>query len=320
MAQKTRPQAETLSGLPQPNFTGFSPAPIIAKRAPTSSDTGYPIGQNWVDKTNGNAYELLSVGSGSANWALLGGAAASGVQTINTLSPTLGNITIAGTANQVAVANLGSTVTLSTTGPYAPATYTANTVLVGNGSSSIAVTNTGSVGQVLIGTGASAPQFGALGVNSGLTIHGLVIAQANAAFTATGAGTAGQVLTSNGAGADPTFQASGGGGLTFNAVAGTTQALVANNGYYCQNGALTTLTLPATCVAGAIIQVQGVGAGGWIIAQGAGQSITVLGSASTTGAGGSVAGVEATSGITILCTTANTGFTATSSIGNLTIT
>jgi hypothetical protein len=58
----------------------------------------------------------------------LGGTGA--VQTINNLPPTAGNITIAGTANQVGVANAGSTVTLSLPAAItAPGSLTTSTTL-----------------------------------------------------------------------------------------------------------------------------------------------------------------------------------------------
>lgn len=67
MAQKLRPQTETLYGLPQPLQTGLYP-PVIARRDPTSEDTGYPIGQNWVNKVDNNYWVLTSVSGGFANW------------------------------------------------------------------------------------------------------------------------------------------------------------------------------------------------------------------------------------------------------------
>lgn len=66
----------------------------------------------------------------------------------------------------------------------------------------------GTLGHTLIGEGdAVSPKFEPIGTSSGLTNHGVVLAQGNSAFVASSAGTAGYVFTSNGAGADPTFQA-----------------------------------------------------------------------------------------------------------------
>src|SRR3954466_6611653 len=65
----------------------------------------------------------------------------------------------------------------------------------------------GTVGNTLIGNGnGSGPRYAAIGTGSGLTIHGVVLAQGSGAFSATGAGSLGQVLTSNGASANPSFQ------------------------------------------------------------------------------------------------------------------
>jgi hypothetical protein len=145
MAQKLRPQAETLSGSPQPNFIGYATAPIISKRAPTTLDLGYPLGQEWVDKVNANSYQLVKVAAGSATWAVLGGST-SAISTINTLSPSGGNITI-GTANQLTVGNAGSTVTLSLPSAItAPGSLTTTTTLAAGTALSAGTTVTAGTG------------------------------------------------------------------------------------------------------------------------------------------------------------------------------
>lgn len=68
---RLRPQAESLYGLPQP-LSGQNPSPIIAKRDPTTLDTGYALGQNWVNKVLGTVFELASVAGGVATWVSLG--------------------------------------------------------------------------------------------------------------------------------------------------------------------------------------------------------------------------------------------------------
>ncbi len=66
---------------------------------------------------------------------------------------------------------------------------------------------TAAAGKTLIGAGNGAsPTFASIGTNSGLTAHGVLIAEGNGAFSATSVGILGQVLTSNGPGSDPTFQ------------------------------------------------------------------------------------------------------------------
>lgn len=117
MAQKTRPQAETLSGSPQPNFTGYATAPIKAKRNPTTSDTGYGLGQLWVNKSTGNSFQLTQVSAGVANWVEIGITSGSAIQTLTgdtggALSPSAGNMNILG-GNTVVVDGSGSTLTIN---------------------------------------------------------------------------------------------------------------------------------------------------------------------------------------------------------------
>jgi hypothetical protein len=108
---------------------GLFPNPVITNRSPTTSDlvspTGQPyqIFQGWYNTSAQLAFIYL----GGGNWIQI--ASSSGdLQTINSLPPTAGNIVIAGTANQIAVANAGSTVTLSIpSNPQLPGTVTAAT-------------------------------------------------------------------------------------------------------------------------------------------------------------------------------------------------
>lgn len=68
---RLKPQAQSLYGTPGP-LTGQNPSPIIAKRDPTTLDTGYALGQNWVNKVLGTVFELAAVGGGIATWVSLG--------------------------------------------------------------------------------------------------------------------------------------------------------------------------------------------------------------------------------------------------------
>jgi hypothetical protein len=61
-------------------------------------------------------------------------------------------------------------------------------------------------------------------------------------------------------------------GITWVDAASSVQA-VSNTGYMADNAAQVTITLPAAPNVGDVIQVNGIGAGGWSIAQNAGQSI-----------------------------------------------
>lgn len=100
-----------------------------------------------------------------------------------------------------------------------------------------------------------------------------------------------------------------GSGIGWTDVTGTSQAMVADNGYVSDNGALVTLTLPATAAFGTAISVLGKGAGGWKIAQNAGQNIQVGNTSTTIGVGGSVASTNRFDSIDLICTTANTTWT-----------
>jgi hypothetical protein len=53
--------------LAQP-ITALNPRPIVAKRAPTTSDTGYILGQLWIYSATNAAYILTSVAAGAASW------------------------------------------------------------------------------------------------------------------------------------------------------------------------------------------------------------------------------------------------------------
>lgn len=68
---RLKPQAEQSYGLPQP-LAGWNPTPIAAKRDPTVYDTGYAIGQLWVNTLTGSYFGLASVSAGSATWSILG--------------------------------------------------------------------------------------------------------------------------------------------------------------------------------------------------------------------------------------------------------
>lgn len=135
-----------------------------------------------------------------------------------------------------------------------------------------------------------------------------------------GVGTSGQVLTSNGAGALPTFQAAGGGGVTWANVTGSTQSMAVNTGYTINDSSsLVTLTLPATAAIGSILAVAGNSADGWKIAQNSGQTINFSAQSTTTGTSGYLASTNQYDCVELVCTVANTTFTVRSSVGNITV-
>lgn len=113
----TRQQNRTAYGLSDP-LLGVPSFPIIAKRAPTSSDKAL-VGTMWVDTVGLAAYVLVSTAGGTSNWLDTGGG--SGVFTSITVTPgnitaTLGNI-IASVGDIDAIAgniNAGATITAGT--------------------------------------------------------------------------------------------------------------------------------------------------------------------------------------------------------------
>jgi hypothetical protein len=220
--------------------------PHYDNRVPATTDINYPVGKRWVNVAGNAEYTLTSLTSSAgivtANWSLLG----TNTGALNTLtgdsggaiSPSAGNITLAGTANQITTVGSGSTITYSLIGPYTPATYTAHGVLLGEGTSSIVATTAGTNGQLLIGSTGADPAFstltssgstitvtggahtlnidvaaplnvahGGTGATS-LTAHGVLLGEGTSAITPTAAGTTGQVLIGS-TGADPAFGALG---------------------------------------------------------------------------------------------------------------
>lgn len=95
------------------------------------------------------------------------------------------------------------------------------------------------------------------------------------------------------------------GGLNdWSGVAGTTQAAAINHGYVIQNASATTVTLPTTAALGSAVQVQGLGAGGWVLAAGAGQTIQL--GASATSVAGSLTSANRYDVVHVVCIVANT--------------
>src|SRR5712675_1517997 len=98
----------------------------------------------------------------------------------------------------------------------------------------------------------------------------------------TGQSTSGFVLTSTGASSLPTWQAAGGGGMSWANISGTTQSAAVNTGYVIGNASQTTVTLPTTAALGSVVAIQGQGAAGWVLAPGDGQKIKEGGASDST--------------------------------------
>ncbi len=97
--------------------------------------------------------------------------------------------------------------------------------------------------------------------------------------------------------------------FTWITVTGSSQQMASNNGYAANNAGVVTLTLPTTSVPGDLLEIAGLGAGGWSIAQTAGQQVHVGSVASTLGVGGSVASTNQFDSIRLRCVVASTIWT-----------
>lgn len=97
----------------------------------------------------------------------------------------------------------------------------------------------------------------------------------------------------------------------------TPVSIVANQVYIANNGALVTLNMPATAAVGDVFEVDGLGAGGWLLQMNTGQ-ICNLGSSPTSSAG-SLASTNRYDGVKIRCVAANTTFVALRAVGNITV-
>lgn len=181
---------------------------------------------------------------------------------------------------------------------------------------------------VSVPAGIIPPSQGGTGV-ANPTAHTLPVAEGVSNFNFLGPLTNGQLLIGS-VGVDPvpaaitagtniavvnapgsiTINATGLAGIGWVNVTSGSQAMAADMGYVANFGTLVTLTLPTTAAFGTIIYIQGLGAGGWSIAQNVGQQIIIGSSASTPGVGGSVSSTNQHDSLTLLCVTANTTWTA----------
>lgn len=135
-------------------------------------------------------------------------------------------------------------------------------------------------------------------------------------------GSSGQILQCNGTTTPPSWVTPTQSGLTWNEVTNTTETIAVQNGYLANNAAQVVFTLPATAPQFSIIAVQGYGAGGWKIAQNAGQQI-IFGSAQTTsGVAGSLESTDRYDCIQLIAAVggANTIWLCQNSVGNMIVT
>jgi len=107
--------------------------------------------------------------------------------------------------------------------------------------------------------------------------------------------------------------------FTWNEVLAVSANMAVANGYIANDAGLVTLTMPAAAAVGDEIRVASKGAGGWLVAQNASQSIRLGNVVTTVGVGGSLASTALGDCLHLACTTTNTGWEVLSAVGNITI-
>ncbi len=132
--------------------------------------------------------------------------------------------------------------------------------------------------------------------------------------------TAGTNISVTFSGGNLVIAGTGSASIGWNNVLTTSVNMIADAGYVANNAGLVTLTLPATAAFGTIVYIQGFGAGGWQVAQNAGQHIQVGNVASTVGVSGYIASTNQYDSIALVCVVANTVWTSLAGIqGNITV-
>lgn len=109
-----------------------------------------------------------------------------------------------------------------------------------------------------------------------------------------------------------------GSGMTWQTISAN-QTLAVDNGYICTGGGALSLALPAASNVGDEITITLDGSTSFRVTQGAGQSVRVAASVTTTGAGGSITTTAQGDTVTLVCSVANLRWNVISQQGNLTV-
>lgn len=238
-----------------------------------TGDLIYASGINTLAKlAAGSNTNVLTLAGGVPTWAALSGV-------VTSVSGTSNRITSSGGATPVidiAATYVGQT-SITTLGTITTGTWTATAIDATHGGTNQTTWTTGD----------------------------LLYASGSNTLAKLGIGSTGNVLTV--AAGVPSWAApSGGGGITWTNVTGTSQAMAINSGYVANNAGLVTLTLPSTAAVGSVIQVMGAGAGLWKIAQNASQLIRFGNVTTTTGTGGSLSAQLQFDSVQLVCIVADT--------------
>lgn len=105
--------------------------------------------------------------------------------------------------------------------------------------------------------------------------------------------------------------------VAWSVVTGASQAAAVNGGYIINSPTLCTVTLPTTAVVGSVLNIVGMGAGGWRLGQAAGQQVVFGNVSNTSGTAGQINSTDTRDCIHLVCVVANTTWQITSSVGNL---
>ena len=270
----------------------------------TTSQLPTPSAMTKVDDTNvtltlggAPATSLLQAVSLTLGWSgqlgvTRGGTGASSVGANGTLAQSNGSIYTFTTATYPSTTTANQLLYSSATNTVGGLASANSATLVTNASGVPAWTGSMTNGQILIGSTGATPVPATLTAGPGVSIS-------NGASSITISGT--------------------GSGIGWTEVTGTSQTMAADNGYVSSNPALVTLTLPTTAAFGTAITVLGKGAGGWKIAQGAGQQIHFGSVSSTAGATGYLSSTNQYDSIQLICITANNEWACIGSQGAITV-
>lgn len=100
-------------------------------------------------------------------------------------------------------------------------------------------------------------------------------------------------------------------------VTSASQTMAIRTRYIANYGSLITFTLPDTAAVGDFVEIEGYGAGGWKIAQNAGENIIFLNLTSTTGITGYVASTTQYDSIHLRCVVASTTWVVINAVGEI---
>lgn len=217
--------------------------------------------------------------------------------------PAADTINIDGDAVNISTNGTGSTVTIS----LANSPVIAGNLVVGGtvtfsdyglgvvqtSSTGLISSSNGTNGQLLIGNTGVAPAWNNLGSGNGIAIT-------NGAGTIT-------ISTS-------------GGGLAWTTITAGAQTIANNNGYVANNAGGVAFTLPAAATVGSTFKITGINAGGFTIAQNAGQTIFFGVASTTTGVAGMLTSNTNRDSLEAICVVANTTWNIVSAVGNLVLT